>query len=283
MHKFQIKKYGAFLLVVFLVSKTAFCFSVGPPAERTGNPGETCGDVTCASNCHTSYSVNSGSAKFSISVPSSYKPGQTLDVTVSFENTSAPILGFEITAVDASNNKAGTFASKDETTQAESYDNLYAAHTKIGTAESSWTVQWTAPTSDVSGPITFYAAGNEANGNSSGNGDYIYTDTATISPAEECVPSGIKARPKKLLVKRGESAVVTVTLKGTNKEPCANHRVYATAANEKISVDESAETNEKGKAKFTVIAGNTKGNGVITFRVQDGDTELTKNIKVKIK
>ncbi|MBI2470887.1 MAG: hypothetical protein HYV59_06545 [Planctomycetes bacterium] len=277
-------KYFILILIVVLWSKIAFGFSVGPPAERTGNPGEICGDDTCASTCHTSFSVNSGSAKFSISLPSSpYKPGQILDITVTFENTSTSIHGFEITAVDAANNKVGTFAAKDDKTQTESYDNLYAAHTRIGTAESQWTVQWTAPTASVSSPITFYAAGNEANGNSTISGDYIYTDTATISLAEECVPSTLKVKSKKLVIKRGKSAVVTVTVKGENKEPCTNHVVYASAANKKVSIDESTETNDNGKAKFTVTAGNDKGKDVVTFSARDDNAEIKKDINVIVK
>ncbi|HHT9107318.1 MAG TPA: Reeler domain-containing protein, partial [Candidatus Wunengus sp. YC64] len=225
----MVKKYFCFVFAVVLIgSKLVFGFSGGPPAERTGNPGEICGDDTCASTCHTSFAVNAGSAKFSISLPSSeYKPGQTLDITIVFTNTSTAIHGFEITAVDASNNKVGTFAGKDDTAQTESYDNLYAAHTKIGTGENSWTVPWTAPTASVSGPITFYAAGNEANGNSASSGDYIYTDTATISSVPECVPSTLKVKPKKLSIRRGKSAIVTVTVKGENNETCANHTIYA--------------------------------------------------------
>ena len=147
----MIGKYFCFVFTVVLIgSKLVFGFSGGPPAERTGNPGEICGNDTCASSCHTSFSVNDGSAQFSISLPSSeYKPGQTLDITIKFTNTSTAIHGFEIMAVDASGNKLGTFAAKDDKTQTEDYDNLYAAHTKIGTAETQWTVQWTAPTASV--------------------------------------------------------------------------------------------------------------------------------------
>ncbi len=281
----MIKKCFCFVFAVVLIgSKLVFGFSGGPPAERTGNPGEICGNDTCASSCHTSFAVNAGSAKFSISLPSSeYKPGQTIDITIEFTNTSTAIHGFEITAVDASNNKVGTFASKDNTAQTEPYDNLYAAHTKVGTGENQWTVQWTAPTASVFGPITFYAAGNEANGNSASSGDYIYTNTATISSAPECVPSTLKIKPKKLSIKRGKSAVVTVTVKGENNEPCANHTVYASAGNKKVSVDESTETNENGKAKFTVTAGNKKGKDVITFSTQDSNAEITKDINVIIK
>ncbi len=281
----MIKKCFCFVFAVVLIgSKLVFGFSGGPPAERTGNPGETCGNDTCASSCHTSFSVNAGSAQFSISLPSShYELGQPIDVSIAFDKATTSIHGFEITAVDASNNKVGAFASKDDTTQTAPYDNLYAAHTKVGTGESQWTVQWTAPTASVLGPITFYAAGNEANGNSASSGDYIYTDTAILSLAEECVPSTLKVKPKKLVIKRGKSAVVTVTVKGENNEPCANHAVYASAVNKKISVDESMETNENGKAKFTVVAGNEKGKDVITFRTQNNDTEITKDINVIIK
>ena len=282
---YMIGKYFCFVFAVVLIgSKLVFGFSGGPPAERTGNPGEICGDDTCASSCHTSFAVNAGSAKFSISLPSSeYKPGQTLDITIEFTNTSTAIHGFEITAVDASNNKVGAFASKDDAAQTEPYDNLYASHTKVGTGENQWTVQWTAPTVSVSGPITFYAVGNEANGNSASSGDYIYTDTATISLVTECVPSRLKVKPKKLVIKRGKSAVVTVTVKGENNEPCANHTVYASAENKKVSIDESTETNENGKARFTVTAGNEKGKDVITFSTQNNDTEITKDINVTIK
>ena len=69
----------------------------------------------------------------------------------------------------------------------------------------------------------------------------------------------IKGEAKKLVIKRGKSAVVTVTVKGENNEPCANHTVYASAENKKVSIDESTETNENGKAKFTIVAGDERG------------------------
>jgi hypothetical protein len=97
------------------------------------------------------------------------------------------------------------------------------------------------------------------------------------------VPSILKVKPKKLIIKRGKRAVVTVTVKGENNEPCANYTVYAFAENKKVSIDESIETNENGKAKFTVTAGNEKGKDVITFRSQNDDTGITKDINVIIK
>jgi len=278
-------KHGLFIIILLILcGNTAYGFLSGPIAGRTGAPNDICNDLTCnVTPCHDSYGLNTGKALFSITAPSTYEKGKTTNIVVKFVNSNTSLHGFEITAIDTTNTKVGTFTSTDDTTQTESYRNQYAAHTTIGTAESSWTIQWSAPSENVSGPITFYAAGNEANGNSLSSGDYIYTDTATISLATECVPSTLKIKPKKVVQKRGKSAVVTVTVKGENNEPCANNTVYASSVNKKVSIDESMETNENGKAKFTVTAGNEKGKDVISFSTQNNDTEITKDIKVIIK
>jgi len=278
-------KHGLFIIfLLILYGNTAYGFLAGPIAGRTGAPNDICNDFTCnITPCHYSYGLNTGKAAFSITAPSTYEKGKTTNIVVEFVNSDTSLHGFEITAVDTTNTKVGTFTSTDETTQTESYRYQYAAHTTIGTAESSWTVQWSAPSENVSGPITFYAAGNEANGDGTSEGDYIYTETATISLAEECIPSALKVKPKKMVLKRGRIAVVTVTVIGGNNEICANHTVYASAENKKVSIDESTETNKNGKAKFTVTAGNENGKDVITFSTQNNDTEITKNINVIIK
>ena len=278
-------KHGLFIIILLILyGNTASGFLSGPIAGRTGAPNDICNDLTCnMTPCHDSYGLNTGKGAFSIIAPSTYEKGKTTNIVVKFVNSNTSLHGFEITAMDTTNTKVGTFTSINDTTQTESYLNQYAAHTTIGTAESSWTIQWSAPSENVSGPITFYAAGNEANGNSLSSGDYIYTDTATILLAVECVPSTLKVKPKKLVIKRGKIAVVIVTVKGENNEPCANHTVYASAENKKVSIDESTETNENGKAKFTIVAGDEKRKDVITFRTQNNDTEITKDINVIIK
>src|SRR3990172_7580854 len=275
-------KHGLFIIILLILyGNTASGFLSGPIAGRTGAPNDICNDLTCnMTPCHDSYGLNTGKGAFSIIAPSTYEKGKTTNIVVKFVNSNTSLHGFEITAMDTTNTKVGKFTITDDTTQTESYLNQYAAHTTIGTAESSWTVQWSAPSENVPGPITFYAAGNEANGNSASSGDYIYTDTATISLAAECVPSTLKIKPKKVVIKRGKNVIVTVTVKGENNEPCANHTVYASTANKKVSINESAETNENGKAKFAVTAGNEKGKDVITFSTQNNDTEITKDIKV---
>src|SRR3989304_6126421 len=278
-------KHGLFIIILLILcGNTAYGFLSGPIAGRTGAPNDICNDLTCnVTPCHDSYGLNTGKALFSITAPSTYEKGKTTNIVVKFVNSNTSLHGFEITAMDTTNTKIGTFTSINDTTQTESYLNQYAAHTTIGTAESGWTIQWSAPSENVSCPISFDAAGNEANGNSLSSGDYIYTDTATILLAVECVPSTLKVKPKKLVIKRGKIAVVIVTVKGENNEPCANHTVYTSTANKKVSVDESTETNENGKAKFTIVAGDEKRKDVITFRTQNNDTEITKDINVIIK
>jgi len=278
-------KHGLFItILLILYGNTASGFLSGPIAGRTGAPNDICNDLTCnMTPCHDSYGLNTGKAAFSIIAPSTYEKGKTTNIVVEFTNANTSLHGFEITAMDTTNTKIGTFTSTDDTTQTESYLNQYAAHTTIGTAESSWTVQWSAPSENVSGPITFYAAGNEANGDGTSAGDYIYTSTATVSLAEECEPATLKVKPKKLVMRRGKSAVITVTVKGENNEPCANHTVYASAENKKVSIDESTETNENGKAKFTIVAGDEKGKDVITFSTQGNNAGITNKVSVVVK
>src|SRR3989337_2389759 len=208
-------KHGLFItILLILYGNTASGFLSGPIAGRTGAPNDICNDLTCnMTPCHDSYGLNTGKAAFSIIAPSTYEKGKTTNIVVEFTNASTSLHGFEITAMDTTNTKVGTFTSINDTTQTESYLNQYAAHTTIGTAESSWTIQWSAPSENVSGPITFYAA----------------------------------------------------------------------AENKKVSIDESTETNENGKAKFTIVAGDEKGKDIITFRTQNNDTEITKDINVIIK
>ncbi len=278
-------KHGIFIAILLIFyGNTASGFLSGPIAGRTGAPNDICDSLTCSvTPCHDSYGLNTGKAAFSITAPSTYEKGKTTNIVVKFVNSNTSLHGFEITAMDTTNTKVGTFTSTDDTIQTESYRDQYAAHTTIGTAESSWTIQWSAPSENVSGPITFYAAGNEANGNSLSSGDYIYTDTATISLAAECVPSSLKVKPKKLVIKSGKSAVVTVTVKGGDNKPCTNYTVYAFTEQKKVSLEERLETNENGKAKFTIVAGDGKGKDVITFSTQENNAGITKKVTVVIK
>ncbi|MBX7109431.1 MAG: T9SS type A sorting domain-containing protein [Chitinophagales bacterium] len=174
----------AFLVVTALV----FSFSdvstniVQPPSARTGAPGElTCGTSDCHNNTPNS---GAGSITIGFSDPGPvYLPGNAYTVTVTVTDAAQTRFGFEITALDATNSKAGTFAEisggSDISFPVNVNGRLYASHHN-SSATQVWSFTWTAPVTDV-GPVTFYAAGNAANNNNEESGDHIYTTTLQVA------------------------------------------------------------------------------------------------------
>ena len=119
--------------------------------------------------------------------------GKSYDITVTHANADQTRVrwGFQLTALDASEERAGTLQPLDGLTQVLDNqgpfpDPQYIEHTSQGTFPgqqngASWTFRWTAPAEDV-GPVTFYVAGNQANGDGNTSGDNIYFtfDTSTF-------------------------------------------------------------------------------------------------------
>ena len=157
---------------------SARAFSNGPPAGYTHAPGE----LDC-SDCHTTPAQSAGTV--ALGVPQTYTPGQTYDITVrhSTADTTRVRWGFQLTALDSSDQKAGTLAPADDLTQVLTGQGRfpsrqYVEHTQKGTFNgqqngATWTFKWTAPAQDV-GFVTFYVAGNQANGDHNSGGDNIY-------------------------------------------------------------------------------------------------------------
>jgi len=172
-------------------ARRARAYSEGPPAGHTGAPGE----LTCAiPGCHDSFALNSGPGQFTITAPGSYQTGQTYQITVTHTTSESSRMrwGFQLTALTAGGTKAGDIQVTSSTTQLLSDDGTgtlrqYIEHTATGTfpgtqGGASWAFNWVAPSSDV-GPVTFYAAGNQANNNGLPTGDEIYTASARASSA----------------------------------------------------------------------------------------------------
>src|SRR3989339_1504009 len=252
---------------------TLFAYSSGPPDGRTGSPADslqTCNDT----GCHNNYALNSGSAAFSVSAPGSYTPGEILSVSIAFGNSSTAKHGFELSALDANNNHVGTFSSVDGDGNTQTSNGDYIKHTSAGSSQSgnaSWSVYWTAPTSEVQNPVTFYAAGNEANGDAMPQGDYIYTKTAQVSnvsttptatptPTPVVTPTTSACEPeaitleKKLNLKLSESKKVIVTVSGSadcKSEGATVTAVVKTGKN-RVTIDSpTVTTNADGQATFT--------------------------------
>ena len=182
------------LLFFFVASSTVFAYSFGPPEERTGAPGEN----TCATaGCHTGNTLNAAGGSLMLTVPETYNPGEVYNIVVKLSRTGQSRWGFQMTALNSSGTRAGSFSKSDNKTQLrEKNSKQYIHHTSTGTAQgtpdmNSWMFEWKAPENDI-GPITFYAAGNAANNNFGTSGDYIYTQsTSSIVPVYGVTLAGV--------------------------------------------------------------------------------------------
>ena len=290
---FKIAAYFVFVAGVMGISASAiFALSGGPPDGYTGSPADSfkaCNNT----GCHNSYALNSGSATFSISAPGNYTLGEVVPISISFGNSSTPKHGFELSALDANNNHVGAFSSVGDG-KTQTIDGNYIKHTLAGdnqAGNASWNVNWTAPASAVQDPVTFYAAGNEANGNGIPTGDYIYTKTAqssTGTPPPECEPESISTDTKKLNLILGESGTVTATVAWPDDcepEGAATVNAAIKTGKKRVTIDTTtATTDADDQATFTITAGEKKGNAKVVFTVEGSNGKIHKTfVRVKIR
>jgi uncharacterized protein (TIGR03437 family) len=159
-------------------------FSGGPPPSNTGAPSET----TCLS-CHTPPGPTGGTLTIT-GVPANYSPNQEITVTVTLTQSNRARYGFQLTVIDDQGRRAGDLTPGDgrtqtQTAQVAGNERQYINHTTAGNSPStpgtgSWTFRWRAPAQGV-GRITFYAAGNAANGDFTTTGDSIYTTSVNTN------------------------------------------------------------------------------------------------------
>ena len=211
-----IAAFFGFLLSNNSLNQPVRAFSSGPPAGFTGAPGE----FDC-SECHVP--PDAGTGQISITAPQTYVPGQTYSVTVTHSNTDPTRLrwGFQLTALNPSDEKAGNLQSTDVLTQV--LDNQgpegsrqYVEHTSAGTFigqqnGASWTFNWTAPPIDV-GTVTFYAAGNHANNDGNSSGDHIYFTFVASAPASTTPDFAVSATPSTRSLTPGGNAAYSVAV-----------------------------------------------------------------------
>jgi len=169
---------------VLLVLTGAIVNSGGAPSGRTGAPGS----LTCAdTGCHGGNALNADGGSMSISAPASYTPGTPVDVSVRVERAGAARFGFSITVQDANQQMVGSWEliNGQGTVFSEfGADVSHVTHSPAVTIadEHTWQLRWNPPSQDA-GPITFYAAGNAANGAQGSAGDFIYTSSLSVASA----------------------------------------------------------------------------------------------------
>lgn len=181
---------------MLLVGESVFTYSSGPPSGYSNAPG----DANCTS-CHSDYSaVTSGTTWGNITLTragglSNAAANSANAMTLSFSSSTSTLFGFQLIALPSSATSSsasvGTFSvgssSDVQTTSSTSPNRIYLEHTSAGSAASSgsksWNFNWQTPTG-FTGGTTFYVVVNEADGNTSSTGDYIYlkTFTATVLP-----------------------------------------------------------------------------------------------------
>ena len=166
------------LPVIFLFSiREANTQSKGAQLRNTGSPGDGANNTCAKFGCHVG-TINSfpGSVSIDVSnIPTSgYGPGVTYSITVTVAESGRNTFGFQMTAEDQNQNKMGTYS--DNSAVRQEFTNWVTHRLSSGTGV--FTFDWTAPNS--SEDITFYAAGNAANGNGLSSGDHIYTGSTTI-------------------------------------------------------------------------------------------------------
>ncbi|MBC7387639.1 MAG: hypothetical protein H7329_00370 [Opitutaceae bacterium] len=183
---------------VLILNISAIQYSSNPPTGYTSAPGQ----ANCTS-CHVGGKLNPANGTFSILFNNginTYKPGQTYPVKVSISEVGIKTWGFEMVVFPgvvgtSSNASIGNFSTVGTNliiTSVGTSPNIrqYISHNVTGQLNDtqSWTFNWIAP-ANASGPITFYAAGNAADGNgieyidpkAVTKGDDIFTKSLTIN------------------------------------------------------------------------------------------------------
>jgi hypothetical protein len=189
---------GLFVGGTMLLATAAFTYEFGPPANTTGAPrSATSKEPTCSQGgCHSGKALNAAGGSLTLfNAPDSYVPGTKYTMQVQVAKAGQQRWGFELTAKKADFTRGGEIVPTDtDDTQLIDSDNprpsatspQYLEHTEPGTAWHQkdtgpmWTFDWVAPAAG-SGPVTFYAAGNAANGDNNNGGDFIYTTSKTIA------------------------------------------------------------------------------------------------------
>lgn len=184
MFRLGVKQKLQSVILLLGLTVVAYASVTGPEPGYTNAPG----DLGNCTQCHDHHGVNTGAGSVKITgLPAPYEPGKTYTLSVTTAQSGRIRFGFQLTALDTSNRKAGTLASRDGNTQVLAAtgpgNRQYIEHTQQGTLSQvtgsrTWQINWTAPSTDI-GTVRFFFAGNATNNSGIQNDDdFIYTNSA---------------------------------------------------------------------------------------------------------
>jgi hypothetical protein len=183
--KFQFIKLSVLLLLVLFVFASAKILNMVQPP--TGHTGSVAG-INCTTGCHSGNPLNNAGGSVVINgLPSSYTPGTvyTFSVVVTHGAANRIRWGFSVKAVGTNNNDVGTFSTTatNAAVNGTELSHFNAPFAPMGNTFTFSNLKWTAPATPTAQEqsVTFYVAGNAANGNDDNSGDFIYTATKNIT------------------------------------------------------------------------------------------------------
>lgn len=160
-----------------------FSFSTNPPDGNTGAPG----DQFCV-QCHIQTNPSQNGTISVEGFPASITPNETYMLTAVNRLTEGTAVraGFQVTILSPSNTRAGNFTNPSAKSAVSIFGGRqYWDHNPAVEYPDSnvvkWTVMWTAPDLPSGSKITWYAAGNLADGNFQNIGDRIVASSGSGS------------------------------------------------------------------------------------------------------
>jgi hypothetical protein len=188
---FRYLQTGVLLFLSVIVFASAKLLNMTQPPQ--GHTGATTG-VNCTTGCHAGNPLNAtGGSVVVNNLPSNYNAGTTYPFTITVTHGAANRIrwGFSIRAVGTNNNDVGTFSTTNTNAAVNGAElsHLNAPFAPTGNTFTFNNLSWRAPTSPTAQEqtVTFYVAGNAANGNDDNSGDFIYTSTKTVT----LTPTGV--------------------------------------------------------------------------------------------
>jgi hypothetical protein len=271
----------AFVLVLFL-TVTVYASVNGPEPGYTNAPG----DLGNCTSCHDHHLVNEGNGSVRVNgLPAFYQPGQTYNFTVTTAQAGRIRFGFQLTAIDATGNRAGTLETRDGSTQVllqtGAGGRQYIEHTNLGTLATgagsrTWQIGWTAPSTDI-GTVRFYAAGNATDNSSlQDDNDFIYTTSSPFDSPTSVVTLSLQTNFTGIVLPAGTHQIIDWAVTGSSNIDNIELRystddgatfpitnlILSTTNPETRSFDWTVPNTPSTKAVLRIVVGKKSGDAV---------------------